>query len=233
MKNWSIIVAGDRFLDRSGGAHESDVGAFLNATFKNGFSLNGLGPTISYLRQYDVFANADCTGAVVGTSFFTGYPCYRSGVNVPFNLMGIPIGYHDGTPRPIDFSANWGMFGNNETHLYTLSTARPLGSRYSLGLEYDGSYERDRTTGVLQSQWLRRVSLGIDTGSDSNLTISLRDINGLGGFSTQTGLNLAAAFHLRLKTGDVYVNYGTPAAYATLNRLIVKFVLRAGGDSGT
>ncbi len=233
IKNWDLNVAGDRFMDRSGAIHESDFGTFLSATLKNGFSLNGAGPTISYLRRYDIPANPDCSGATVGTSFFTGYPCYRNGVNVPFNLMGLPIGYRDGTPKPIDFSANWGIFGNDETHLYTLTTSRPIGSRYSLGLEYDGSFERDRTTGILESQWLRRVSLGVETGTDSNFTISLRDINGLGGFSTQTGLNLAAAFHLRMKNGDLYLNYGTPAAYATLNRFIVKYVIRAGGDAGT
>ncbi|HEV7180372.1 MAG TPA: hypothetical protein VGN11_10890, partial [Candidatus Baltobacteraceae bacterium] len=193
----------------------------------------GAGPAISYLRQYDIPANPDCTGPAVGVSLFTGFPCYRNGVNVPFNLMGLPIGYHDGTPRPVDFSANWGLFQNNETHFYTLSTAMPLGSRYNLGLEYDGSFERDRTSGILESQWLRRVSLGINTGSDSDLTFSLRDINGLGGFSPQTGLNVAAAFHMRLRNGDIYVNYGTPAAYATLNRLIAKYVFRIGGDEGT
>lgn len=234
VKNWNLTVVGDRLLDRSGSVHETDAGAYLNATFVNGFSLNGLGPTISGLRSYDVAAApADCTGAVVGSSYFTGFPCYRNGRNVAFNLMGVPIGYRDGTPKPIDFSASWGNFQNSETHLYTLSTSRPVGSRYTLGLEYDGSYERDLTTGILESQWLRRVSLGIDTGSDSNFTISLRDINGLGGFATQTGLNLAAAFHLRMRSGDLYLNYGTPAASATLDRFIVKYVVRVGGDAGT
>ncbi|MDQ2866170.1 MAG: DUF5916 domain-containing protein [Candidatus Eremiobacteraeota bacterium] len=233
VKNWSLNVVGDRLFDRSGAVHENDAGAFLNATFANGFSLDGVGPTISGLRGYDVPASANCGGPSAGTTFFTGFPCYRNGANVPFNLMGLPIGYRDGTPRPIDFSANWGQFGSNEVHLYTLGSSQPLGSHYTLGLEYDGSYERDRTTGILNSQWLRRVSLGIDTGSDSNFTISLRDINGLGGFAAQTGLNVAAAFHLRMRNGDLYLNYGTPAAYATLDRFIVKYVIRAGSDPGT
>lgn len=233
VKNAALNFDFDRLFDRSGAVHESDAGVNLAATFNNGLSLNGLGPTISALREYDIPAASDCSGPTVGTSFFTGFPCYRNGRNVPFNLMSLPIGYRDGTPRPIDFSANWGTFGNDNLHLYTLGTSRPVGSRYTLGLEYDGSYERDLTTGILESQWLRRVSLGIDTGSDSNFTISLRDINGLGGFSTQTGLNLAAAFHVRMRNGDLYLNYGTPAAFATLDRFIVKYVIRAGADSGT
>ena len=233
VKNWSLNVVGDRLFDRTGAVHENDAGAYLAATFANGFSINGLGPTVSGLRQYDIPASTDCTGPSVGATFFTGYPCYRNGQNVAFNLMSIPVGYRDGTPRPVDASASWGRFNGNEQHLYTLSTSRPFGSRYTLGLEYDGSFERSLSTGVLDSQWLRRVSVGVDTGADSNFTISLRDINGYGGFATQTGLNLAAAFHLRMRSGDLYLNYGTPASSTTLDRFIVKYVIRAGADAGT
>lgn len=219
LKNWNIFIFGDRFLDRSGAVHEADSGAFLNATFKNGFSLNGLGGALSTLRGYD-------------GNFFTGYPSYANGTNVPFNLVGIPVGYHDGTPRPIDVSANWGNFGGFWEHLYTASTSRPLGSRFTLGLEYDGTYQRELATAELNSQWLRRVSIGYNISPQSNFTISLRDVNGTGGFATP-GLNLAAAYHLQLRSGDLYVNYGSPSAIATLNRLIVKYVFRAGADAGT
>ena len=220
IKNWSTFLQGDRLLDRSGAVHQADSNVFFNATFKNGFSINGLGPSTSELRGY-------------GGNFFTGYPSYANGVNVPFNLMNIPIGYHDGTPAPIDVSANWGSFGGNWLHLYTAQTSRPLGSKYTLGLEYDGSYERSLLTGALDSQWLRRVSLGFNMGASSNFTLSLRSINGRGGFATQPGLNLAAAFHARTKDGDLYLNFGSPSAFTTLNRFIAKYVLRLGADAGT
>jgi len=89
------------------------------------------------------------------------------------------------------------------------------------------------TSGTLDSQWLRRVSFGFNMGTSSNLTLALRDINGRGGFSPQLGLNLAAAFHTRTKDGDLYVNFGSPSASATLDRLIIKYVLRIGADAGT
>jgi hypothetical protein len=220
VKSWSLFFQGDRLLDRSGAVHQADSNVFFNAVFKNGFSVNGLGPSTSELREY-------------GGNFFTGYPTYKNGLAVPFNFMGVPIGYGDGTPAPIDVSANWGSFGGNWLHLYTAQTSRPIGSRYTLGLEYDGSFQRGLTSGALDSQWLRRVSLGFNMGSSSNLTLALRDINGRGGFSPQLGLNLAAAFHTRTKDGDLYVNYGSPSASATLNRLIIKYVLRIGADAGT
>lgn len=233
MKNWGLFLGGDRLRDRSNAVHQADAVALVNATFKNKFSINGAGPTISMLRGYDVPSGPNCTGPSAGTNFFSGFPCYRNGRTLPFNLMSLPVGYGDGTPTPVDVSANWGRFGTSELHLYTASTSRPLGSRATLGLEYDGTYERDRVTGALESQWLRRISLGVNTGSDSNLSISLRGINGVGGFAPQQGLNLAGAFHMRLRNGDLYVNFGTPAAGATLDRTIVKYVVRAGGDAGT
>ncbi len=220
MKSWAFFVQGDRLLDRSGAVHEADSNIFFSAVFKNGLSINGLGPSISGLRSY-------------GGNFFTGYPSYLDGVTVPFNLFVVPLGFGDGTPTPVDISSNSGSFGGNWLHLYTASTSRPLGSRYTLGLEYDGSYERGLTTGALDSQWLRRVSLGWNMGATSNLTLSLRSINGLGGFSTQTGVNLAAGFHARTPSGDFYVNFGSPSATTTLDRLIIKYVLRFGAAAGT
>ncbi|HET9030566.1 MAG TPA: DUF5916 domain-containing protein [Candidatus Aquilonibacter sp.] len=220
LKNWSVFMYGDRFVDRSGAVHESDAGAFLQMSFKNGFSINGMGPTVSTLRGYD-------------GNFYSGYlNGYQHGVNVPFNLFGLPIGYRDGTPTPIDVSANWGNFDGAWTHLYTASTSRPLGSRFTLGLEYDGTYQRDNVTGALNSQFLRRVGLGYNISPRSNLSIGLRGINGTGGFANP-GVNLSAAYHVQLRSGDLYVNYGSPSSIATLNRLIVKYVFRAGADAGT
>ncbi len=219
LKNWALFFQGDRYFDHSGAVHEYDTNVLLNVVFKNRFSINGLGPSTSGLREYE------------GNSF-TGYPSYRDGVNVPFNLMNVPIGYNDGTPTPIDVSAAWGTFGGNWTHLYTSQTSRPLGSRYTLGLEYDASYERSLQTGALESQFLRRISIGFNLNRSTNMTIGLRGINGIGGFA-QPGVNLAAALHVRTQSGDLYVNFGSPSAVATLDRLIVKYVLRIGADAGT
>jgi hypothetical protein len=220
LKNWALFVQGDRFTDATGAVHEADANVFLSATFKNGLSLNGLGPSTSELRGYD-------------GNFFTGYPSYANPSTVPFNLFNVPLGYRDGTPTPIDASAAWGNFGGNRQHFYSVTTSRPLGGRYTLGLEYDASYQRSLTTGMLDSQFLRRISIGVNVSSSLNLTLGLRDISGLGGFSPEQGLNAAAGLHLRLPNGDLYANYGSPSAYRTLNRFIVKYVLRAGGDAGT
>jgi hypothetical protein len=234
IKNWSIFLTADRFIDESGAVHQADTQFFFNSVFKNQFSLNGVGEQVGQLRSYGVPAGPGCSGPILFQSSFTGYPCYLGGVTQPFNLYQIPVGYRDGTPSPIDTNYSWGPFGDNYVHLFSIVTSRPLTRRLSLGLEYDGTYERSFTTGILDSQWLRRVSLGYNISNESSFSVGLRDINGYGGFATQIGNNLALAFHQRFPSGnELYVNYGSPAAGATLNRLIVKFVLHEGADAGT
>ncbi len=234
IKNYGAFVGVDRYLDDSGAVHQADTQIFFNATFENQISINGIGEAVGQLRSYSIPEGPGCAGPILFVSSFTGYPCYLDGFTQPFNLYQIPIGYRDGTPSPFDASYSWGPFGDNYVHLFTLSTSRQLTRRLSLGLEYDGTYERAFSDGVLDSQWLRRISLGYNISSESALTFELRDINGYGGFATQIGNNLAVAFHQRFPSGnELYVNFGSPAAGATLNRLIVKFVLHAGADAGT
>ncbi|HLX26359.1 MAG TPA: hypothetical protein VKR05_05155, partial [Candidatus Cybelea sp.] len=232
IKNWSLFTEADRFVDESGAAHQADMQMFANATFKNGFSLDGVGFQTGQLRSYGIPAGPGCSGPIVGTSYYSGYPCYLNGATAPFDLGQVAIGYGDGTPSPIDALYSWGPFGGNSTHLFNLSTTRPITRTMTLGLTYDGTYQRSLTTGALDSQWLRSISLGINLSNESTLTLALRDINGYGGFATQIGNNLAIAFHDRFRSGsEIFVNYGSPAAGATINRLIVKYVFHAGADA--
>lgn len=234
VKNYSISFNGDRWFDKSGAIHETDTQLVLTAVFKDGLSINSFGPSVGILRSYDIPADvATCSGPTVATSSFTGFPCYRNGQDDRFNLFTTAIGYKDGTPTPFDASYAFGPFGGNYTQLFTLATSRPVG-RFSVGLEYDGTFERSFTTGVLDSQFLRRISLGRSIGAESNVSLSIVSINGLGGFATQTGTNVAFGYHQRFPTGnELFVSYGTPATYTTLDRFIAKYVFHLGGDAGT
>jgi hypothetical protein len=234
IKNWNIFTSFDRFLDESGAVHEADVDPTLNVVFKNGLSLDNLGAAIGELRSYGIPSGPDCTGTTAYRSYFTGYPCYRDGVTEPFDLIELPVGYGDATPNPIDASYAYGSFGSNYVHLFTLNDTRVIGQRLTLGLAYDGTYERAFQNGVLDSQWLRRVSLGYNISSGSTFTVAIRSVNGYGGFEPVVGTDIALAYHQLFRGGDeLYVNYGTPAAASTLDRFIVKFIFHAGGQLGT
>jgi hypothetical protein len=234
IKGWTIFFEGDRFEDESGAVHQADTSAFLNLTFDNGLSLDGLGPSVGLLRSYDVPTGPGCSGPIAGNSYFTGYPCYLNGSTQAFNLMTIPLGYGDQTPNPIDAQYAWGPFGGNDVHLFSLTGTRVVGKRVTIGMVYDGTYERAMSTGTLDSQWLRRISLGFNLTATSTLTLALRSVNGYGGFETFTGTDVALAYEKRFEDGDqLYINYGTPASPSTLHRLIVKFVFHTGAASGT
>ncbi len=247
VKNFFAFLNLDRFRDRSGAVHQADFDLTVNATFRNGFSINGLGPSVGELRSYSLIdpksAGTTCGDSSLPRSYFTGFPSYYCGRTDTFNLFGIPIGYLDGTPTPIDASVNFGRFGYglvgandhgaDYLHLYTFSFSRPLPHNLTLGFEWDGTYERAVSTGAADAQFLRRISLGMLLGTDTNVTLSLRGINGNGGFALP-GNNLAAAFHKRFRNGDeVFLNFGTPAASSTVNRFIVKYLMHFGGDTGT
>jgi hypothetical protein len=237
IKTFSYFFTADRFFDRSGAVHQADVLLNVNATFKNGFSIDGAGPQTGELRSYatsdPAASGTTCADPSLARTYFTGVAGYFCGRTDRFNLMQIPVGYREGTATPLNASLAYGTFGNNYVHFYTLTSSRPLARVFSLGMEYDGSYERDIASGSLDSQWLRRISLGAQLGTDTNVTLSLRGINGRGGFAAP-GTNFAAAFHRRFTDGnELFVNFGTPAAPTTLDRFIVKYLFRFGGDAGT
>ncbi len=234
LKNWFLFMYADRFLDDSGAVHQADTSINLNAAFKNGFSLDGVGLQTGVLRSYAVPAGPHCSGAIVGRSAFDGAPCYLDGETDRFNLATASVGYHDGTPAPIDATYAFGPFGGDELHEFSITTSRPLAGRYALSLEYDGSWELPQQGGgALDSQFLRRIGIERALGADSSVSLSLRSINGTGGFALP-GTNVALAYHRHWINGnDLYVNFGTPASTSTLDRVIVKYVLHLGPLPGT
>jgi len=67
----------------------------------------------------------------------------------------------------------------------------------------------------------------------ANASIALRTVNGRGGFASP-GTNVSAAFRRRFRNdSELFFNYGTPAAPTTLQRVVLKYVLRTGGGAGT
>jgi hypothetical protein len=209
VKSFSTFLAGDRFLTRDGTVHSADF--FGNLDF--------------------VFPDLVHVNVSQATSEFND-PLFIGGVMLPFNATTLALGYRDGTPSPIDTSYGAGPFANFFLQQFTSSTSRAIGTRFNLSLEYDGTLERF-DNGFRDGQLLRRIGIGESFGPDTNVSIALRSVNGRGGFALP-GINLAVGLHERFRNSDeLFVNFGTPAASATLDRLIIKYVLRLGGGAGT
>jgi hypothetical protein len=234
VKSYQLFIVADRFFDRSGAVHAADTVLYGQVVFTNLLSIAVTGGA-SELRTY---AQA--------------YPSYTQPVVDPFNQTQIAIGYKDSTPSPLDLTYSYGPFGvvcsgvapqplpcgtSDRTapsflQQIDLSTTRALKHGYGVSFEYGGSVEHG--VGVTSdSQWLRRLSLTRALGTEGQLQIGLRSINGTGGFATP-GTDIAISYHQRLRDeSNLYIEYGTPGAPATLHRLILKFVKHIGGGAGT
>ena len=242
IQSYQLQFIGDRFFDRNDTVHQADLIEVVSVNFKDLLDL-------SY---------ADASSEL--KSYLIAYPVYAFGAVTRFNQQSIGVGYKSGTPTPVSFSYSWGPFGAFSPQLvdpldptpppllgqqlYTQqmdTNATDVFGPYSVTLEYGDTIEKPYVGAVpgltsapaIDSQWLRRLTLTRSFGKNTSLAVGLRSINGNGGFAIP-GNNIAVSFHERFANLDeLYVEYGSPAYFETLHRLIVKFVFHAGGGTGT
>lgn len=204
-----IFFTGDRFVDRSGAVREADFQVFGDAVFKTLFHIDA-GQATSESRSY-----------------LSGYPYYTGGLTQWFNQSSLFLGYRESSDSPITASLSMGPFGEAYLQQYGTNVTRQIGKSTSILLGFGATRERFFAGGA-DGQYLRRLTWSKSLGPDSSLTLALRSISGNGGFATP-GVNFAATFHNRFANkNDLYVSFGTPAASATLDRMIIKYVWRLG-----
>jgi hypothetical protein len=215
INTYTVGIGADRYVDRTGRAHQSDVFGSAGVTFKDLLSFS-YGDSQSQLLFYQ-----------------TPYPVYQGPFFEPFKQQSVAIGYRDGTPQPADVSYSWGPFGTVFLRQITTDATRQWAAN-TASLQYSETFESPlEGSGPSQTQSLWRISLTHAFGKDSSLGVAWRDVAGLGGIA-QPGANLALSYSARIRGNDfLYVNYGTPAAPQTLHRLIVKYVFHIGGSNGT
>ncbi|HEV3085704.1 MAG TPA: hypothetical protein VGX96_00670 [Candidatus Elarobacter sp.] len=214
VKNAELYLYWDRWLDRQGNVHESDADAYLSLRMRSKLALY-FNTQNGSQRTYE------------GDYFSGGTHGYRDQQLLPFKTWSAGFGYGEGTPNSIRTDYQAGPFGPFQLHQTTTTLTRALGSA-SVSFDYAGTRE-GAYSGFSDGQWLRRVSVAVPFGRDGNASIAYRDVSGRGGFATP-GRNLAASFRRRFANGnELFVNYGTPAATSTLDRVIVKYLVRLGG----
>lgn len=150
-----------------------------------------------------------------------------------FNTRVVNLSYKKNTPEPVNLSYSWGPFGGFYVQQIGSNTSRTFGL-YGVSLEYDGNIQRSAAGQLpLNTQWLRRIALSRSLGRGGSIALSLRSINGTGGFAAP-GTNLSLLYQQRFPSQDLlYLEFGTPAAPQTLHRLILKYVFHAGGAAGS
>lgn len=205
--SYTVRATFDRYIAHDGTLRQADINAFYDVDFKNLISVQGF----------------------AGPSELQTAP----GLIQWFNRRQIQVGYADSTPQPLTLGYTWGPFGGFYVQQTQFSDVRVFGP-YVLSLEYDGNIERPAPGAPIDdSQWLRRIDFSRAFGRDASLGLSLRNVNGSGGFASP-GTDLSLLFQRRFADQDLlYVEFGTPAATQTLHRFIVKYVFHAGGGTGT
>jgi hypothetical protein len=236
IKSYRLAVVGDRFVDRSGEAHQVDTYEGGSVLFNNLLRV-GLATDASELRSY-----------------LQAYPSYTNGRNYAFDYNNFSLNYRDGTPSPTDAFYQFGQFAVacaglpasplpcadavNQyiaayTQQYNITTTRAFAGGLSGSVAYGGTIERP-FVGLSDAQFLRRISLNRALGADAQIALSLQNINGTGGFAAP-GESLAISYHKRFANqSQLYFEYGSPASYRTLQRFIFKYVYHVGaGGAGT
>ncbi|HEY0613049.1 MAG TPA: hypothetical protein VGC96_00350 [Candidatus Elarobacter sp.] len=213
-KNAELYLYADRWLDHQGNVHVSDADAYLTLRMRSPFAFY-LNDQNGSLRTYE------------GDYYSGGLHGYRDQQLLPYKTWSAGFGYGEGTPNSLRSDYQSGTFGTYYLHQTTTSLARALGSA-TLAVDYAGTREA-AFSGPSDGQWLRRVSVAVPLGRDGNASIAYRDVSGRGGFATP-GRNLAGSLRKRFANGnELFLNYGTPAAASTLDRWIVKYLIRLGG----
>jgi hypothetical protein len=216
VKNVDLYLYWDRWLDRRGNVHESDADAYLTLRMRS--------PLAIYLNDQNG------SQRTYEGDYFSGAPHgYRDQRMLPFKTWSVGIGYGEGTPNELRTDYQTGPFGTFVLHQTTTTFTRAFGSA-SLAIDYAGTREK-AFSGPSDGQWLRRISLAVPLGRDGNASIAYRDVSGRGGFANP-GRNLAGSLRKRFANGnELFLNYGTPAANSTLDRWILKYLMRLGGSN--
>ena len=126
--------------------HEADTLIAPDVTFTNLIHISG-GPLTSELRVCE-----------------TGFPVYAGCITQPFHTNAINLGYKRWNASADRHQYVYGPFSNYYLQQYLSSTSRQLGSKLSVGLEYDATHQRFFSGGE-DGQVLRRISLSEALGA--------------------------------------------------------------------
>ncbi len=214
VKQSELFFNVDRWLDRQGNVHDEDADVFLTLRFRTKLALYSNVQT-GTLRTYN-------------GNYYSGEPSgYLGGVAEPFKTSDIGLGYGEGTPSSIRVDEQVGPFGTFFLNQLTTTVIHNVG-RAGLEFDYGGTVER-AAGAAIDGQTLRRFTLSLPLGLSGAFSVQYRDISGRGG-NAIPGKNLAASFRHRFANGsELFVNYGTPNATMSLDRLIVKYLIRING----
>lgn len=147
--------------------------------------------------------------------------------------------YHGPSPYPTTVSYNYGHYGNGMLDTWFRSTTIRVGNHAALTLALDDTAQWVPSPGPDNIQWFESVSYAYQISRNSSFAIGVRRVVGTppipngGGDCIGTCSNVSVAYHLRLRTSEIYMAYGNPNALTTVPQAIFKIIFYAGAAKGT
>ncbi len=217
----------DRYQGPTMGSAQSDNQFLVDILTKRTFDLQ-LFTGSNYWRFGDVLTPITQNGGFALT--------YDSGLQT--NNPG-QFPYHGSSSNPTTISYNTGRYGEGRLDTWFRSTTIRVGNRGALTLALDDTAQWQPAPLQDNIQWFESVSYAYQIGYNSSLAIGLRQVIGYppipngGGNCMGRCSNVSVAYHLRLRSSEVYMAYGNPNTLTTVPQAIFKVIFYAGAQKGT
>lgn len=215
----------DRYQGPTQGVAQSDNQILLDVLTKHALDLQ-LFTGSNYWRFGDILTPVSQSG---GFSF-----TYDSGMTT--NNPG-QFPNHGSSSTPTNIAFNTGRYGNGRLDTWFRTSTIKVGTRGALTLAFDDTAQW--LPGSSNVQWFESLSYAYQIGRDSSFAIGVRRVigdppipNG-GGDCIGSCSNVSIAYHLRLRTSELYLAYGDPNTLTTVPQTIFKWIFYAGAQKGT
>jgi hypothetical protein len=147
--------------------------------------------------------------------------------------------YHGPSSYPTVISYNGGAYGNGRLDTWFRSTTIRVGNHGALTFALDDTAQTVPAPSLNNIQWFESASYAYQINSNSSFAIGLRRVIGNppvpngGGDCIGVCSNVSVAYHLRLRTSEIYLAYGDPNTLTTVPQAIFKLIFYAGAAKGT
>jgi hypothetical protein len=159
---------------------------------------------------------------------------YHSGMQN--NMNNFPT--HGASSTPTQLQYYTGRYGDGRLDSWFRSSTMRVGQRGALTLTLDDTAQW-MPHGRDNIQWFDGVSYSYEIGPNSSFALGVRRIIGYppqpngGGNCEGACSNISLAYHLRLRSEELYVAYGDPNSLTTVPQALFKIIFYAGGQKGT
>jgi hypothetical protein len=147
--------------------------------------------------------------------------------------------YHGTSSNPTTISYNTGRYGRGRLDTWFRTTTIRIGNHGALTLALDDTAQWEPLPLANNIQWFESISYAYQISRNSSFAIGIRRVigdppipNG-GGNCMGSCSNVSVAYHLRLRTSEIYLAYGNPNALTTVPQAIFKVIFYAGAQKGT